>query len=309
MNSSQDSSSRRWLHAFATLVACGTFLLIVAGALVTSHAAGLSVPDWPTSFGSFRMPPMVGGVLYEHGHRMIAGTVGILTILLAIWIWISEPRRWVRWLGVLAVLAVILQAVLGGLTVLLKLPPIVSVGHATLGQTFFAIAVSLALFMGAGWHWDEKKWEDGFSPSLRRLALGLTAATFVQLVLGAAFRHDAFGIVPHFVGAGVVSLLLVWVVARVLLEFPQEPRLVRPARILLFLLAVQLLLGLAAYNALVTSPGSARLLPLAIGITMAHVAIGALILATSLVLTFEAYRLTLVARRAAAFDPAAQKAA
>jgi cytochrome c oxidase assembly protein subunit 15 len=308
MNSFQDSSLR-WLHVHATLVACGTFLLIVAGALVTSNAAGLSVPDWPTSFGSFRMPPMVGGVLYEHGHRMIAGTVGILTILLAIWIWLREPRRSVRWLGAAAVLAVILQAVLGGVTVLLKLPPIVSIGHATLGQAFFAVAVSLALFTGEGWHGGEKKWEDNLSPSLRRLALGLTAATFVQLVLGAAFRHDAFGIPPHVVGAGVVSLLLVWVVTRVLLEFPGNPRLIGPARILLFLLAVQLLLGLAAYHALGTSPGSARLLPVAIGITTAHVAIGALILATSLVLTFEAYRLTLVGRRAAAFDAATPKAA
>jgi len=309
MNSSAESGSRRWLHAYATLVACCTFLLIVAGALVTSHAAGLSVPDWPTSFGSLRLPPMVGGVLYEHGHRLIAGTVGLLTILLAIWLWISEPHRWVRGLGAAAVLAVILQAVLGGVTVLLKLPPIVSVGHATLGQSFFAIAVSLALFTGADWRWGERKEENSFPPSLRQLALGLSAATFVQLVLGAAFRHAAFGIVPHFVGAVAVSLLVIWVIARVLLEFPQEPRLVRPGRILLFLLAGQLLLGLAAYHVLVTSPGSARLLPLAVGITTAHVAIGALILAASLVLTFEAYRGTLVPRRAAEFGSAAQKAA
>lgn len=309
MNSFAESASRRWLHFYATALACATFLLVVAGALVTSHAAGLSVPDWPTSFGTLRMPPMVGGVLYEHGHRMIAGTVGLLTILLAVWIWISEPRRWVRWLAGFAVLAVVLQAVLGGVTVLLKLPPIVSVGHATLGQTFLALAVSLALFTGADWRWTEAKFEDTSSPPLRQLTVGLTAAIFVQLVLGASFRHAAFGIVPHVVGGVAVSLLLVWVVARVLLDFQLEPQLTRPARVLLSLLALQLLLGLAAYNQLAISPGAARSLPLAVGITTAHVAVGALILAASVVLTLEAYRLTAVPRRAAEFTSAAKKAA
>jgi cytochrome c oxidase assembly protein subunit 15 len=254
------------------------------------------------------MPPMVGGVLYEHGHRMIAGTVGLLTIFLAIWIWISEPRRWVQWLAGFAVLAVVLQAVLGGVTVLLKLPPIVSVGHATLGQAFFSTVLSLALFTGADWGWGEAKLEDGFSPSLRQLALGLTAATFVQLVLGASFRHAAFGIVPHIVGAVIVSLLVIWVAPRVLRQFPQEPRLAGPARILLLFLALQLLLGLAAYHVLVTAPGMARSLPLAVGVTTAHVAVGALMLATSIVLTLEAYRLTAVARRAARITSAAEKA-
>ncbi len=309
MNSSRELGSQRWLHVYAVLLACATFVLIVAGALVTSHAAGLSVPDWPTSFGTLRMPPMVGGVLYEHGHRMIAGTVGLLTIFLAIWIWISEPRRWVRRLAGFAVLAVVLQAVLGGVTVLLKLPPVVSVGHATLGQAFFTMVVSLALFTSAEWRWDESKFEDNSSPSLRRLSLGLTAAVFVQLVLGASFRHAAFGIVPHIIGAVSVSLLVIWVAPRVLLQVPQEPRLARPARILRGLLALPLLLGLAAYNALVTAPGTARSLPLAVGVTTAHVAIGALMLATSIALTFEAYRLTAVSRRAAEFTPAAAKAA
>src|SRR5438128_3878168 len=101
-----------WLRRYATFVAFATFLLIIAGALVTSNDAGLSVPDWPTSFGSFRMPRMVGGVKFEHGHRMIAAFVGLLTVFLAAWLWVSEPRRWVRRLGGLAVLTVIAQAAL-----------------------------------------------------------------------------------------------------------------------------------------------------------------------------------------------------
>src|SRR5438094_5769307 len=140
------TANNPWLARYAAFVALATFLLIIAGALVTSNDAGLSVPDWPTSFGSFRMPRMVGGVKFEHGHRMIAGTVAILTILLALWLWRSEPRAWVRKLGGVAVLVIIAQAVLGGITVLFFLPVTISVSHACLGQIFFCITVSLALF-------------------------------------------------------------------------------------------------------------------------------------------------------------------
>ena len=91
----------RNVHRFAVFTACCTFLLLIAGALVTSNDAGLSVPDWPLSYGSL-LPPMVGGIFYEHGHRMIATLVGILSIVLAVWLWRVESRRWVRWLGVAA---------------------------------------------------------------------------------------------------------------------------------------------------------------------------------------------------------------
>src|SRR5260370_9347146 len=101
-----ENKKNRWLHRYAIFVAFATFLLIIAGALVTSNDAGLSVPDWPTSFGTFRMPRMVGGVRYEHGHRMIAGIVPLLTIILAIWLWQSAPRRWVRKLGAASILVI-----------------------------------------------------------------------------------------------------------------------------------------------------------------------------------------------------------
>src|SRR5208337_2892756 len=142
-----------WLHRYAILVTLATFLLVIAGALVTSNDAGLSVPDWPTSFGSFRMPRMVGGIMYEHGHRMIAGTVGILTILLAIWVWRRDSRRWVRWTGFAAVMAVLAQAILGGITVLWFLPVAISAAHATLAQIFFCLGASLDFFTGPDWHW------------------------------------------------------------------------------------------------------------------------------------------------------------
>jgi heme a synthase len=162
----QRSEKNPWLHRYANFVAFCTFLLIIAGALVTGNDAGLSVPDWPTSFGSFRMPRMVGGVKFEHGHRLIAGTVGVLTILLAIGLWGKDSRRWVRWVGFAAVMAVVAQAVLGGVTVLFHLPVAISAAHATLAQIFFCLAASLAFFTCADWRWEEAKLQDTFSPSL-----------------------------------------------------------------------------------------------------------------------------------------------
>src|SRR5438132_10233457 len=117
-----------WLHRYAILVAVCTLLLVVAGASVTSKEAGLSVPDWPLSYGQV-MPQMTGGVFFEHGHRMIATTVGMLTIVLTVWLWRVEPRAWMKKLGLVSLGAVILQGVLGGLTVLLLLPPPVSISH------------------------------------------------------------------------------------------------------------------------------------------------------------------------------------
>src|SRR5882762_2887127 len=143
------------LHRFAKLVAACTVLLILAGSLVTSHDAGLSVPDWPTSYGwnMFTFPPSmwVANIFYEHGHRLIASTVGFLTIVLAVWLWRADSRRWLRWLGVAALGAVIAQGVLGGITVLFFLPAAVSTAHAGLAEVFFCMTVAIALFTSPRW--------------------------------------------------------------------------------------------------------------------------------------------------------------
>jgi len=237
----------RWLHFYAIFVAGATFLLIIAGALVTSNDAGLSVPDWPTSFGSFHMPRMVGGVKYEHGHRMIAGTVVVLTVILALWLWRSEERRWVRRLGGLAVLAIIAQATLGGITVLYLLPVDISVAHACLAQLFFCIMVSIALFTDPDWRWDQLKFEDPSTPSLRRLSVATTVLIFVQLLLGATFRHHGFGIVPHILAAALVTISVFWLLLRVLSWFSYAPQLERPTFLVTGLLLVQILLGVGSY--------------------------------------------------------------
>lgn len=281
---------QRWLHRYATFVAGATFILIVAGALVTSNDAGLSVPDWPTSFGTFRMPRMVGGVKFEHGHRMVAGTVVIFTLILAVWLWRSEPRRWLRRLGGIAVLTIIAQAVLGGITVLFFLPVDVSVAHACLAQAFFCIMVSLALFTQPDWRWDEPKLKECSALSLRRLATVTTALIFLQLMLGAAFRHHGFGIIPHIVGAGLVTIAVLWMLVRVLSEFRAERQLTRPIGLLTGLLLAQVVLGIGSYWEIWTNQNAPQPLPPVVLVTTTHVAVGALVLAASLALTYQSYR-------------------
>src|SRR5690349_9580070 len=144
------------LHRFSKFLVACTVLLILAGSLVTSHGAGLSVPDWPTSYGwsMFTFPPSmwVANIFYEHGHRLIASTVGFLTIILAVWLWLAErERRWLRWLGVAALGTVVAQGLLGGLTVLFFLPPAVSTAHAALAEIFFCMMVAIALFTSPAW--------------------------------------------------------------------------------------------------------------------------------------------------------------
>src|SRR3954447_25154978 len=169
----------KWLHRYATLVAASTVILIAAGGMVTSTGSGLSVPDWPNTYGRFMFlfpfDKWVGGIFYEHGHRLIASTVGFLTVILAVWTWRVDPRAWVRRLGFAALGAVILQGVLGGITVLLFLPPPVSIGHAALAQLFFCITLSLALFTSRGWREAPVAADDA---QLRRFAAATTGLVY-----------------------------------------------------------------------------------------------------------------------------------
>ena len=279
-----------WLHRYAIFVAICTFLLIIAGALVTSNDAGLSVPDWPTSFGSFRMPRMVGGVMFEHGHRMIAGTVGVLTIILALALWIKDSRRWLKWVAGAAVLAVLAQALLGGITVLFYLPVAISTSHATLGQIFFCLAASLAFFTRTDWRWDEPKLVDASTPSLQHLTAATTGVILLQLILGAVYRHHGTGVEPHVVGACVVTMFVAYVVTRIMTKFSQTPALLRPALLLGALLVVQVFLGIGSYVAKMTDRNAPQPLPPVVNLTSAHVALGALVLLTSLYLTYQTHR-------------------
>jgi cytochrome c oxidase assembly protein subunit 15 len=288
--------------------------LLVAGALVTSNDAGLAVPDWPTSFGSiYKIPPMVGGVRFEHSHRMIAEFIGLLTILMAVWTWRAESRRWMRRLALGALALVIFQGVLGGTTVLNYLPPAVSSAHATFAQTFFCVAVLMALFTSRSWiettATERLALRDEGTPGLRTLSVVLIVALYAQLILGAAFRHvwtklgptganriaggEIVGtyLIPHIVNALLVTALLIWIATRVLARYGNVPALRKPATALLFLVAAQLVLGFGAYLARVEwSRDAAQPHPFMVWSTVAHVVTGAAVLATSVILTAQVYR-------------------
>jgi heme a synthase len=283
----------RRLHAFAVFTACVTLLLIVAGALVTSNDAGLSVPDWPTTFGSFyKMPHMVGGVKFEHGHRMVAEFVGLLTIVLAVWTWRAERRRWLRWLSIAALGTVIVQGILGGLTVLFYLPPSISSAHAAVAQTFFCIAVCIALFTGQKWVEEPPQAEfDNRKPTLFTLTLLSIFVLYVQLILGAMFRHKGMSWWPHVVHAGVVAVVLTWTVMRALSVYAKIDAVRRSAMLLLSLLIAQLCLGFTAFLTRVAWGKEALQpeLPMVLS-TVAHVAVGALLLATTVVLAIQVWR-------------------
>jgi cytochrome c oxidase assembly protein subunit 15 len=180
----------RWLNRFAWLTTLATLFLICSGGMVTSKGVGLAVPDWPTTFGYnmflFPASKWVGGVFFEHTHRLIASTIGILTIILAVWLWFSDPRRWVRNLGLVAVGAVILQGVLGGLRVTM-LKDEIGIFHACLAQAFFGVLVVLAFVTSRGWSGGARAYRGN---SLRILAFLATTLIYVQLALGATMRHQ-----------------------------------------------------------------------------------------------------------------------
>jgi cytochrome c oxidase assembly protein subunit 15 len=280
-------------HRFAVFAASCVFLLIIAGALVTSNEAGLSVPDWPTSFGSlYRIPPLIGGVKFEHGHRMFAEFIGLLTIGIAIWTQRVDQRRWMRILGWSALGTVVAQGVLGGLTVLFYLPPAISTAHATLGQTFFCIMVSIAFFTSRNW---VESPVAVIRPEARlrltTLSLLTVAAVWLQLILGAAFRHSGIRLLPHLIGAGVVLCMVSWLSIATLKRHRETPQLARPATVLLALLAVQITLGLASYiTRVLWSQGASTPLASMVVATVAHVACGALVLVTTVILSIQIHR-------------------
>jgi cytochrome c oxidase assembly protein subunit 15 len=280
-------------HRLAVILACWTFLLIIAGALVTSNDAGLSVPDWPTSFGSwYKIPQLVGGVRFEHTHRMIAQGAGLLTIILAVWTWRVEKRRWLRVLGFAALGTVIAQGVLGGLTVLFFLPPPISSAHAALAQTFFCIAVAMALFTGKKWVEEQPRVEfDHRRPSLFTLTLFSIFVLYVQLLLGAMFRHHGLSWWPHVVHAVVVSFVLAWTAVRALTVYAQIEAVRRPAILMLSLVIAQLCLGFAAFLTRVAWGRDAVQpeLPMVVS-TVTHVAVGALLLASTVILSIQVWR-------------------
>lgn len=268
---------------------------------MTSTGSAMAVPSWPLDAGHLIPQQWGAGVLFEWGHRAIAGTVSILTLALALWVWMAEKRAWVRYTALAAFGLVVVQAVLGGITVLLNLPLAVAVAHAMTGQAFFCLMVAVALFTSPRWETATPVARLPGRAALTPLAAFATVIIYLQIVVGAVMRHMhaglaipdfplAFGrLVPpmfsvpiainfaHRCGAVVVTAIVLWTVARTLRLYRDEPALRRPALGLLVLLAVQIGLGAA------TVLSRRAIIP-----TTAHVAVGAAVLATCLALALRA---------------------
>lgn len=277
------------VHRFAVATASLTVLLLMAGALVTSNDAADSVPDWPLAYGKI-IPPLVGGIRYEYAHRLMAGTVAVLTAILAIWL-ARRGSRFLQNLGWTALGLVIAQAILGGMRVLFHDPALTATIHAILAQIFFVTVVSLALLTSGWWNSELAQLDDPGSRTVRTLSLITTTAIFVQLILGAGFRHGAFGILPHMIGAGVVLFLVVWTGRIVRKRFGSVRDLRRWGILLQAFLGTQILLGVAAYWAVVQEIKAAQPTLTYVILTVAHVLVGALTLAASVLLTLASYRL------------------
>jgi cytochrome c oxidase assembly protein subunit 15 len=275
------------LHRFAFATSACTVLLLMAGALVTSNDAADSVPDWPLAYGKI-IPPLVGGIRYEYAHRLMAGTVAILTLVLAILL-ARSGSRFLRNLGITALVLVIAQAVLGGMRVLFHNPALTATIHAILAQIFFVTVVSLSLVTSQWWNSGPPKLDDPASPPLRTLSAITAAAIFVQLILGAGFRHGAFQILPHIIGAFVVLFLAIWTSRTVRVRFGTVPHVRRWGVLLTSFIGTQFLLGIAAYWAVVQEIKAQQPTTTYVVLTVAHVLVGALTLAASVVLALSAF--------------------
>jgi heme a synthase len=281
------------VHKLAVFTVCWTVLLFVAGALVTSNDAALSVPDWPTSHGSY-LPPLEtlrGGALIEFSHRMIAGTLGILMLILAVLLWKKEERGWLRWFGVIAVAGVAVQAVLGGQVVLRLLHYWLPVIHACFAQIVFGAVLGIAILTSRWWVTERAQLQDKGSPSIHALA-GLTALViYLQVILGAGFRHKEIPIWPHVAGAFVVLGVVTWTAVALRKRFGESRELSRARIMLHAIVGTQLLLGFAAWWSRLSTADAPQPMPVMVTLTVAHTVVGALLFALAVGVVLVCYRL------------------
>ena len=292
----------RWRHRFTVLTGVATILLMAWGAFVTSINAGLAVPDWPSSFNSYdpfnpwpewwKLTP----VLAEHGHRLLGMLTGMLTLILAVWTWIAEPRGWLKKLAAAAIVLVSLQGLLGGLRVVwLSLD--IAVVHACMAQLFLGLIVAMALFTSNAWLEKNTKIPDSGNVSgLWRASLVTLGFLYIQIILGALLRHPGTGINPilaglHIFWAAFVTIAIAYFFRGVLKGF-RATRVLYPAvRLLVILVAVQLLLGVTAYIVTLDDVGMLEPSNLQVVVNTSHMVIGALLMAASVLAVLSTFRL------------------
>ena len=298
------------VYRFAVFVFLWTVLLFIAGALVTSNAAALSVPDWPKSFGTW-FPSLrqlaKGGALFEHSHRVIAGVLGVLLLVEAVVIWLKDERKWLRWFAAVAVGGVVVQSVLGGEVVRRLLQYWLPVFHACFAQIMFGAILCLAVFTSKWWLEEHQQLEDRGRISIHSIALLNATVMFVQVFLGAGFRHQYVPIWPHIVGSGVVLGVMIVTAAVLRRRFDDSPELSFGRTLLHSMVGLQILLGIAAYWSRLTTVDASEPMPVMVWLTVIHTVFGALVFASSILVVLLCYRL--VPRRAAAAVPAHQETA
>ncbi len=254
------------LHRYCLLLAVCAFFLVIAGAVVTPREAALAV------------------------HRSLGSVVGLLTVGLVLWLWLTDRPRWVRWLGSGALLLIVLQGLLGALTVLHALPPSTAILHACAAQIFLSLTAALAALTSPAWQGQSLALEDSGRPSLRLLAAVVPMGVIAQTSLGAAYRHGILGIMPHVIGAIVVTGLVLLVSLITLVQYGEQKAVAKPAKRLLVITLHQVVLGVLAYIARIITGGASHpgLLVLTVGV--AHVAVGALTMAASVILAIQVWR-------------------
>ncbi len=282
-----------WPHRLALLTSVMTFFLILVGGLVTSTGSGLAVPDWPTTFGynmfTYPWSQMVGGILVEHSHRLIGSAVGLLTVALVVSVWVTEPRRWVRVLAGVALAAVILQGLLGGLRGVL-VDESLAIIHGIFAQAFFGLMGALTLFTSR--HWSEP--ETSHITDAGRLwwpSILTAAVVFVQIVFGALVTHLGIRLDAHLSLAVAIYVLTCLLAVRIWRDHSNQIRLVRPATMLCGLLVAQFFLGLGSYAGRFTEYAPALTPFFSLAFPVAHRLVAGLILVVSLVLVFRIHRM------------------
>lgn len=289
------SVSNPWPHRLAVFTTAATFLLILVGGVVTNTGTGMAVPDWPTTFGynmfAYPWSKMVGGVLYEHTHRLLGSLVGALTLTLAVLLWAVEPRRYVCVLGIAALTAVVIQGVLGGLRVVLA-KDLLAIVHGGFAHAFFALVAAIALFTSPRWRVAVPVVRSTSAYRLRRLAVSTTVGLYAQILLGTLVTHLGARLDAHLFGATLISVAVVLLGFRVMPGRADWPELVRPTEALRTLWILQLLLAIGAYVARFHAAD----IPLGLGLSLvfpvSHRLTGGSMLIASLVLTLRVYRRT-----------------
>jgi len=290
----------RGVYRFSLFVVCWTVFLFVAGALVTSKDAALSVPDWPKSFGTWfpTLAMLDGGAFFEHSHRVIAGILCLFIVIQAILVWKKDERRWLRWFCFVTIGGVLVQAALGGATVRQLLQYWLPVIHACFAEIVFAALICIAFFTSSWWISDRPQLDARGSPSIRTLALLNAACIFFQVILGAGFRHKEIPVWPHIAGAFVVMGTVTWLAVALKRQYGDSRELSKVRVLLHATFGVQFLLGLGAYWSRLQTVDAPQPMPMMVTLTVIHTVVGAVLFGLSVAIVVMCCRLVSRGREA-----------